>query len=368
MSNLREIMQKLSVEGTCYKSLPNDVVQCTACAHTCVIKPGQQGICRMRCNREGKLYVQYGYVTAAQADPIEKKPFAHFLPGSTAMTFGMLGCNFHCDFCQNWISSQTLKDEAAHIPVEALRPITAKELVSLALRRDAEVVVSSYNEPIITVEWAHAIFTEAKKEGLKTAIVSDGFASEESLAYLQPVLDGFKIDLKAFSDTAYKKLGGRLQPVLETIQRAASAGLWVEIVTLIVPGFNDNPAELREAAHFIASISKDIPWHLTAYYPAYMQHNAPATTPYQLQQAADIGQNAGLHYVYAGNRPGRVGSLEDTFCPQCSKCVINRRGYHILDYKIDDKGKCAHCGADIAGIWTDKPQTVPVTGELKALF
>ncbi|MBI9050133.1 MAG: AmmeMemoRadiSam system radical SAM enzyme [Anaerolineaceae bacterium] len=368
MSTLLETMEKLSTKGTCYYSLPNQVVQCTACAHNCIIKPGQKGICRMRCNRNGELRVQYGYVTAAQADPIEKKPFAHFMPGSIAMTFGMMGCNFHCDFCQNWISSQMLKDEAARVPVEAMQTISAQDLVNLAVRRDAQVMVSSYNEPIITVEWAYEIFTLAKAAGLKTAIVSNGFATAESLAYLQPVLDGFKIDLKAFTESAYKILGGRLQPVMETIQRAVDAGLWVEVVTLLVPGFNDNPAELRETAHFLASVSTDIPWHLTAYYPAYMQHSAPPTTPHQLQQAAEIGQNAGLHYVYAGNRPGRVGSLEDTFCPQCKKRVINRRGYHILEYKINANGQCAHCKTAIAGIWSDNPQDVPVTGELRSLF
>jgi pyruvate formate lyase activating enzyme len=368
MPGIMQAIDQLSIKGTCYESLPEQVVRCTACAHTCIIQPGKRGICRMRFNRAGELMVPFGYVTAAQADPIEKKPFAHFFPGSTALTFGMLGCNLHCDFCQNWISSQMLKDEAAHVTEDAIQCISAQDLVSLAKRRQAETIVSSYNEPLITVEWAVEIFRRAKENGLKTAIVSNGFATAECLAYLLPYLDGFKIDLKAFREDSYRTLGGRLQPVLDTIKWAVEHGLWVEVVTLLVPGFNDNSSELREAAQFLAQISTDIPWHLTAYYPAYMQHQAPPTTSIQLQQAARIGQDAGLHYVYAGNRPGRVGSLEDTFCPQCKALLINRRGYNILEYHISAGGTCAKCGAAIAGIWTDDLQTIPVTGEIHPLF
>jgi pyruvate formate lyase activating enzyme len=368
MAGIMEKVDQLTIPATCVESLPKQAVQCTACAHTCTIQVGKRGICRMRFNREGELRVPFGYVTALQPDPIEKKPLAHFLPGSTALTFGMLGCNFHCDFCQNWISSQMLKDVSANMPLQAIQPISAQEIVDLALRRKAQVVVSSYNEPIISVEWAVEIFTRAKAASLHTAIISNGFATRQSLDLLLPVLDGFKIDLKAFNETSYRKLGGRLQPVLDMIQDAKAAGLWVEVVTLLVPGFNDDPIELREAADFLASISPDIPWHLTAYYPAYLQFNAPPTTPHQLQQAAEIGQEAGLHFVYAGNRPGRVGSLEDTFCPQCKSLLIKRRGYSILAYNLSAQGTCCHCGSAIAGIWSETPDRIALTGTINPLF
>ncbi len=368
MAGLMEKIDQFTISAACVEKLPKQAVKCTACAHACTIQPGKRGLCRMRFNRNGDLRVPFGYVTALQPDPIEKKPFAHFLPGSTALTFGMLGCNFHCDFCQNWISSQMLKDEAANLPLEGIQPIAAQEIVDLALRRKAQVVVSSYNEPIISVEWAVDIFTKAKAAGLHTAIVSNGYASPESLEFIRPVLDGFKIDLKSFRDASYRKLGGRLQPVLDMIRAAKTDGLWVEVVTLLVPGFNDDPFELREAADFIASVSPDIPWHLTAYYPAYLQHKAPPTTPAQLQQAAEIGQDAGLHFVYAGNRPGRVGSLEDTFCPKCKALLIKRRGFSILEYNLSAQGTCCHCGTSISGIWTEYPESIPLTGKINPLF
>ncbi len=368
MAGIMDRIDSFTIPAACVESLPKQAVRCTACAHTCILQPGKRGICRMRYNRDGELRVPFGYVTALQPDPIEKKPFAHFLPGSTALTFGMLGCNFHCDFCQNWISSQMLKDVSASLPLEAIQPVSAQEIVDLALRRKAQVLVSSYNEPIISVEWAVEIFTRAKAAGLHTAIVSNGYATPESLAFLRPVLDGFKIDLKAFREESYRKLGGSLQPVLEMIRAAKEAGLWVEVVTLLVPDFNDDPFELREAADFLASVSLDIPWHLTAYYPAYLQFNAPPTTPTQLQAAAEIGQDAGMHYVYAGNRPGRVGSLEDTFCPKCKSLLIKRRGYNMLEYNLSAQGTCCHCGTSIAGIWTEDPDSISITGKINPLF
>jgi pyruvate formate lyase activating enzyme len=355
MPGIQQIIDDLTIKGTCATALPEKVVQCNACAHACIIKPGQRGICRMRFNQKGVLRVPFGYVTSAQPDPIEKKPFFHFLPGSIALTFGMLGCNFHCDFCQNWVSSQTLKDAAAQIPIEAVRPITAQELVDLAVRHQAQSIVSSYNEPIISVEWAVEVFRLAKQAGLKTAIVSNGYASAASLELLHPYLDAFKIDLKAYSNASYRILGGSLAPVQESIKRAHDIGLWVEVVTLLVPGFNDEPDELRAAAEFIASVSPNIPWHLTAYYPAYLHQEAPPTTPQQLQEAAEIGHTAGLHYVYAGNRPGRVGNLEDTTCPQCNALLIKRTGYRLLEYHISAEGTCSVCGALISGIWSDNP-------------
>jgi pyruvate formate lyase activating enzyme len=208
----------------------------------------------------------YGYAAGLQVDPIEKKPFFHVMPGAPVLTFGMLGCNFHCQFCQNWISSQALRDEAAGASPE---PIDAEAMVDLGARNGARLVASSYNEPLITTEWAVEVFKQAKAKGMSTLYVSNGYATPEVLDYLRPRLDGINIDLKCFSDRGYRRLGGVLERVLETIERAHGMGLWVETVTLVVPGFNDSDDELREMARFLVSVSPDIPWHVTALHPAY---------------------------------------------------------------------------------------------------
>ncbi len=295
--------------------------------------------------------VPHGYVAGAQMDPIEKKPFAHFLPGSEVLTFGMLGCNFHCSFCQNWHSSQVMRDNAADASIEYIQPVSAEKLVQFALVNQAASVASSYNEPTITAEWAVEIFSLAKQKGLMTAMVSNGFATPEALTYLRPHLDALKVDLKSMRDEQYKKMGGRLPPVLETIRLARELGLWVEVVTLVIPGVNDSNEELWEAGRYLSSISADIPWHVTAYHPDYKMHDAPPTPSATLQRAAEIGQEAGLRYVYAGNLPGRVGSLEDTYCPNCTKLLIQRRGYTIQQNHVTEAGACQYCGASIAGVF-----------------
>jgi pyruvate formate lyase activating enzyme len=305
----------LTAQGDLFQTLENASVRCTACAHRCLIHNERRGICGVRFNEEGTLKVPRGYVAGVQVDPIEKKPFTHFLPGSEVLTFGMLGCNFYCAFCQNWVSSQALRDPCVQTSLENIHPVSAEALVNLAVSNHAESVASSYNEPLITSEWAVEVFKIAKQHGLKTAFVSNGFATPEVLDYIRPWLDGLKIDLKSMQDSQYRKMGGRLQPVLDTIMRARELGLWVEIVTLVIPGFNDSNEELWDASRFITSVSRDIPWHVTAYHPDYQMVDAPSTPADTLQRAAEIGQEAGLRYVYAGNLPGRVGSLEDTHCP-----------------------------------------------------
>lgn len=352
------MLDSLSDFGECYQSLENQAVRCLACAHSCILKPGQHGICQMRFNRDGKLRVPFGYVAGAQVDPIEKKPFAHFLPGSNALTFGMLGCNFHCGFCQNWVSSQAGRDPSSKDSLRYIQHISPEQIVEHALENGAQVIASSYNEPLISTEWAVAIFKLARRVGIKTVYVSNGFAGPEVLDYLCPHLDGYKVDLKTMQDAQYKALGGRLQPVLDTIRRMHEMGLWVEVVTLVIPGFNDSSAELWDAARTLAGISLDIPWHVTAFHPDYRMNDCPSTPPQTLQQAAEIGQEAGLHYVYAGNLPGRVGSLEDTFCPVCQASLIRRRGYTLSEYHLTAEGKCPKCGSLAAGVWTEKPQAV----------
>ncbi len=350
-------LDSLTIEGRLWEKTAGEGLRCLACAHHCVIPPGRRGACKVRFNENGVLRVPWGYVAALQVDPIEKKPFAHFLPGSQVLTFGMLGCNFRCDFCQNWLTSQTLRDPRAEAGISLARRISPEQMASAALRSGAQIIASSYNEPFITLEWAQDVFRAARRAGLKTAVVSNGYAGRQALEALAPDLDAIKVDLKCMTREGYRALGGRLEPVLETIQHAAALGLWVEVVTLVIPGFNDSNDELWQTARFLTSVTRDLPWHVTAYHPDY-RRDAPATTAEGLQRAAEIGQEAGLNYVYAGNLPGRVGSLEDTHCPVCQRAVIRRRGYRILAYALTGEGTCAHCGAVVAGRWAENPGEV----------
>ena len=345
-------IDRFTQPGSLFERGQDKDVICQACAHRCLIHPGRRGICGMRFNAEGTLRVPHGYVAGAQMDPVEKKPFTHFLPGSQVLTFGMLGCNFHCSFCQNWHSSQALSDPCAESGVQDIVQVSAKKLVDLAVANHASSIASSYNEPMITTEWAAEIFKLAHEQGLKTALVSNGYATPESLTYIRPWLDALKVDLKSMQEAQYKKMGGSLQPVLDTIRLARELGLWVEVVTLVIPGFNDSTEELWETSRTLISLSPDIPWHVTAYHPDYKMLDAPPTSAETLQRAAEIGQEAGLRYVYAGNLPGRVGSLEDTHCPKCAKLLIQRRGYHIARNLVTPEGTCQYCGEKIAGIFS----------------
>ncbi|NMC85196.1 MAG: radical SAM protein, partial [Anaerolineaceae bacterium] len=236
-----------TVEGT--------AVRCQACAHRCLIAPEKSGICGVRYNENGQLRVPWGYAAGVQLDPVEKKPFNHFLPGRTVVTFGMLGCNFHCEFCQNWVTSQALRDETAGRYLDQIDLIDPVQLAEAAVAHGAAGIVSSYNEPLISSEWAVAIFSEAKKRGLKTAYVSNGFATPEVLEYLHPYLDAYKVDLKSMQEARYREMGGRLQPVLDTIALAKKMGLWVEVVSLLIPGFNDSVDELWQMGSFISHVS-----------------------------------------------------------------------------------------------------------------
>ncbi len=323
-------------------------VRCLACGHRCLIRPGRRGICRVRFNQEGSLRVPRGYVAALQCDPIEKKPFFHALPGADALSFGMLGCDLKCGYCQNWVTSQALRDPASTLERE---DVTAAQLVDLALRRGAPVVASTYNEPLITAEWAHEVFEAARRRGLLCAFVSNGNATPEVLDYIRPLVDLYKVDLKAYDEKAYRSLGGTLANVLKTIERLLDRKFWVEVVTLTIPGFNDSEGQLRGIAKFLAALSRDIPWHVTAFHKDYRMTDPRDTTARDLVRAAGIGEAEGLRFVYAGNLPGRVGKFEDTRCPACGATVVRRVGYRILDVALRGND-CRACGARIPGVWT----------------
>ena len=344
----REMLHAHTVEGELYGSLPGGKLQCYACGHECKISDGLPGICKVRYHRGGKLYAPFGYVAALQCDPTEKKPFFHVHPGSDTLTFGMLGCDFHCAYCQNWITSQVLRDKSAQAPFQEVTP---EKLVRLAQRSGARLVGSSYNEPLITAEWAIDVFKRAKAEGLRTAFISNGNATRQVLEYLRPWTDCYKVDLKSMQDRNYRRLGGRLSVVLDTICRLHEMAFWVEVVTLIVPGLNDSPEELREAAQFLVTVSPDIPWHVTAFHQDYKMTDRPNTSPATLLEAARIGQEAGLNYVYAGNLAGRVGEYENTYCGRCRSLLIERFGFHVRNNRIAATGICPDCGQRIPGIW-----------------
>lgn len=345
---LAEVIEPLVREGELYEPLPGDVVHCYACAHDCKIKPGGRGICQVRYNLGGKLYVPWGYVAALQCDPTEKKPFNHLHPGSDTLTFGMLGCDLHCSYCQNWDISQALRDANAGRPPTRISP---EQLVALAQRNGARCVASSYNEPLITSEWAMATFKLSKAAGFTCMYISNGNATRGVLEYIRPYTDGYKIDLKAMNDKSYRQLGAVLDHVLDGVQMAYGLGFWVEIVTLVVPGFNDSEDELRDAARFIRSVSPDIPWHVTAFHKDYKMQGPDNTDARRLVRAAEIGYEEGLRYVYAGNQPGQVGPYEHTHCPNCHTRLIERFGYVILNYRLTADGNCPKCGTHVPGIW-----------------
>lgn len=323
------------------------VVRCLACGHRCRILSGRDGVCRVRFNRDGELRVPFGYVAGLAADPIEKKPFYHALPGCDALSFGMLGCDFHCPFCQNWVTSQTLRDARAIAEPSFVDP---ERIVQLALENDCPAITSTYNEPLITAEWAAAIFKLGQAHGLIGGMVSNGHGTPEVLEFLRPHMRLFKIDLKAFSDRTYRRLGGVLDNVIDTIRLARQMDYWVEVVTLIVPGLNDSDEELRQIADFIAGVSPDIPWHVTAFYPTYEMNGPPATSTETLLQAYEIGRQAGLSFVYPGNVHGRVGDRENTHCPHCGRTLIERRGFSVRHNHMTGDS-CPDCNTRIPGVW-----------------
>jgi pyruvate formate lyase activating enzyme len=355
MSTLRTILneQVREAEPGLVEPLENNRLRCFSCGHCCPIPEGQAGVCKVRFNRGGKLYVPWGYTAGTQCDPVEKKPFFHAYPGALAYSFGMMGCDLHCSYCQNWVTSQALRDPSAVSPPQQASP---EDLVRDALAQGAKILVSTYNEPLITSEWAVAVFKEAKAAGLITGFVSNGNGTPQVLGYLRPHLDLYKVDLKSFDDRHYHELGGRIGPILESIRRIHQMGLWLEIVTLLIPGFNDSADELRRLTEFLAGISPDIPWHVTAFHGDYKMQNDVArdTTADDLLQAVEIGRESGVRYIYAGNLPGMVDRWEDTHCSHCDAVLIKRYGYLIEDYRLTPDGRCPECSTAIPGRWSPR--------------
>ncbi len=278
-----------------YKKIKNNLVQCQACAHYCAIKEGKTGKCGVRQNVGGRLQLLvYGRPVGLQVDPIEKKPLYHFLPGTKILSFGTFGCNFKCEFCQNWDMSQTY--------AELTQNYTPEEIVALAVKYKTPSIAYTYNEPAIFAEYARDIMVLAQDRGLKNVWVSNGYFSKETLEYIGPYLDAINIDLKSFSDEFYQKIcGAHLQPVLETIKRVHKRGIHQEITTLLIPGENDSDKELKQIAEFITFVDKNIPWHISRFHPDYKMLDKDITPYGSLTRAREIGLKAGLKYIYLGN-------------------------------------------------------------------
>jgi pyruvate formate lyase activating enzyme len=332
------------------RTLSDQAVQCTACEHWCTLKPGEVGKCQVRLNEGGHLVsLVYGRAAAAHLDPIEKKPLFHFLPTQPAFSIGTLGCNLHCPFCQNWNISQP--GQLAHHPARLGQPLAPEEIVRLCRERAIPIIAYTYNEPTVFFEYTLDTAKLAVEDGIRNVYVSNGFQTLEAIDAIAPYLHAINVDLKAFSDHFYRRVcGGRLQPVLRNIAHMVKeTQIWVEVTTLVVPGTNDSDGELREMAGFLASTSRDIPWHLSAFHPDYQMLNRPATPRTTLERAYAIGVEAGLRYVYVGNLIDAKRS--STFCPQCGEMVVSRTGYQVKP-RWEVAGHCPACGAGVAGVWS----------------
>jgi pyruvate formate lyase activating enzyme len=351
LQNLKQMLHQYSVPAAeaLIERHPEGAVKCFACGHRCLVQPGRDGVCRVRFNDNGTLLVPHGYVGALACDPIEKKPFFHVLPGSDALTFGMLGCDYHCSYCQNWVTSQMLRDADAVAPPKFCTPA---QLVDIAVREGAPVVASSYNEPLITSEWAVDVFKEAKSRGLLCAYISNGNGTPQVLDFIRPLVSAYKVDLKTFDPKHYRELGGAMENVLDTIRMLKERNFWVEIVTLVVPSFSDDPDDLKRMADFLASVDPLMPWHVTAFHPDYkMTDGYRQTQAGDLMRVVEYGTRAGLKYIYPGNLPGQVGEWENTRCHHCGATLIERYGFRVRRNRMSADGLCPECHKPIPGIW-----------------
>ena len=338
--------EKLSwKEARYYRKLSDKKVQCELCPWQCVVSPGNRGHCDVRVNRDGIYYsLVYGRVATYHSDPIEKKPFFHFLPQSTAFSIATTGCNVDCKFCQNWELAQRKPEELPSYP------FTPKEIIDEAKKWNCRSVAFTYNEPTVFTEYLYDIAVQGKLQNIRSVIISNGFINKIPLMDLCKVVDGYKVDLKAFTEKYYQDVvGGRLSPVLDTLVTLKSQGVWTEIVYLIIPTLNDDMEKIREMSGWIVrELGPDIPVHFSRFYPNYKLKNLPPTPVATLEKARNTAMDCGLNYVYMGNVPGHEG--ENTFCPNCQKVLIRRTGYQILENHIHS-GKCSYCGHSIAGVW-----------------
>jgi pyruvate formate lyase activating enzyme len=333
-------------EAFLYRKLDKEKIRCDLCAHRCVIQPGKIGICHVRENIGGVLYTDvYGRTIAQHMDPIEKKPLYHFYPGSRAYSIATPGCNFRCLFCQNWDISQITSRNILKLGKEA----SPEQIVREVKRAGCKSIAYTYTEPTIFFEYSYDTARLAHAEGIKNVYVSNGYMTPEMLDRIHPYLDAINVDLKAFRDKTYRRmLGARLQPVLDNLIKIRKMDIWLEVTSLLIPGMNDDPEEIRDMVGFIAGeLGKEVPWHISRFFPAYKMQEVPVTPLETLQRAKEAGLKAGLQYIYIGNV--RTVGDSDTFCPQCGALILERSGFGITRNRIQD-GKCPECGFKIAGV------------------
>ncbi len=334
-------------EALFYDKQPDGFVLCALCRHRCLIAPGKRGICRVRENRAGTLVsLVYGRVIAEHIDPIEKKPLFHVLPGTSTYSIATVGCNFHCRHCQNHTIAQYEPGADGNVPGQQIPP---DEIVKRAVQSGCRSVSYTYTEPTIFFEYALETARLATGAGLKNIFVTNGYITPEALDAIAPYLDAANIDLKGFSADFYSRVvGGRIEEVLDCIRDYRRHGIWLEITTLVIPGENDDRAQLEGIASFIADeLGADVPWHISRFFPQFRMMDRQATPPGSLSMAVDIGTRAGLRYIYEGNI---AGGREDTLCPGCGCPVMRRSGFRVLDIGMAE-GKCHKCGWNISGLW-----------------
>ena len=322
-------------------------VRCNLCAHRCVIKDGKKGICQVRENQGGVLYtLVYGHTITQHVDPVEKKPLFHFYPGSTAFSIATPGCNFRCRWCQNWEISQMPREQHLVMGERA----SPEQIVSVARKAGSHSIAYTYTEPTIFFEYAYNTACLAHEAGLANVYVTNGYMTEEMLEIFHPCLDAANVDLKAFRDETYRRyVGARLQSVLDAMKVMKRLGIWLEVTTLVIPGINDDPAELRDAARFVAQeLGVETPWHISRFFPAYQMSDVPPTPLVTLRRAREIGLEEGLRYIYVGNVPDE----ENTYCCECGLLLIGRSGFCVMENFVRD-GRCPECGAPVAGVGMD---------------
>ncbi len=334
-------------EAFLYKKLDGKKVKCELCPHFCVIANEKRGICGVRENKDGTLYsLVYGIIASSHVDPIEKKPLFHFLPGSLSYSIATAGCNFRCLYCQNYEISQMPREKRVIIGKEK----TPKEIVSAALKGKCKSIAYTYTEPTIFFEFAYDTSKLAHEKGLKNIFITNGFMTAEALQMISPYLDAANVDLKSFRDDFYRKIAGaRLVPVLDSLKLMKKLNIWIEVTTLVIPGLNDSKTELAEIANFIKNeLGEEIPWHVSAFFPAYKMTDRPPTPAETLEIAREIGLRAGLKYVYSGNIP--IKGAENTYCGNCKNVLIERSGFQIIKNVVQN-GQCPYCGKKIGGVW-----------------
>ncbi len=334
-------------EALFYRVIDEDegTVQCMLCPRKCVISKGQTGFCRARKNINGKLYSRvYGKVVSAHVDPIEKKPLFHFLPSSNAFSIATAGCNFRCKFCQNWQISQRDPNDVSYVY------LSPEEVVNKAVSLGSETIAFTYNEPITFYEYMLDIAKLAKKEGIKTLMITNGYINEKPLRKLTKYIDAANVDLKGFTEEFYENVVfGNLNPVLRTLKIMKEESVWLEVTNLIIPTLNDDPDDIKRMCEWIKeNLGTNVPLHFSRFSPMYKLTNLPYTSVDTLEKAVSIAKEVGLKYVYLGNVPGH--DCNSTFCPKCGRKLIHRVGFQVLTNNIID-GKCKFCGHEISGVW-----------------